>query len=261
MKGCSALRTRSKSTAERVAPFALIALLLLLWQLVCALGVLPAFLLPSPLSVGRAFVREFPELMQNAGTTLSEAFVGLLLGIAAAFVFGVVMDRSAFLRRAVYPVLLLTQTVPPVAVAPLLVLWMGYGSAPKIALVFLTCFFPVTIGLLRGFATADPDAIRLLSSMGASRLQIFRHIKLPSALPNFFAGLRVSVTYALVGAVIAEWLGGNGGLGVYMTRVRRSYAFDRMFAVILLISVLSLLLMRLTMYLEKKVMPWATIDE
>ena len=245
--------TRKKQTlAARLQPYALVALLLLVWQLACASGALPAYLLPSPLNVGRAFVREFPMLMRHAGVSLGEAFTGLGLGIAAAFLFGLIMDRSAFLRRAVYPVLLLTQTIPPVAIAPLLVLWMGYGVAPKIMLVFLTCFFPVTIGLLRGFAVADPDAVRLLSAMGASPLQLLRHVKLPGALPHFFAGLRVSVTYAIVGAVIAEWLGGEAGLGVYMTRVRKSYEFDKMYAVIILIIIISLVLLSIVKIIERR---------
>jgi ABC-type nitrate/sulfonate/bicarbonate transport system permease component len=158
----------------------------------------------------------------------------------------------------VNPALLLTQTVPTIALAPLLVLWMGYGVAPKIALVFLTCFFPLTVSMAAGFAGADPDALKLLASMGAGRLQIYRYIKLPEAIPAFFSGLRISASYAVVGAVVAEWLGGNAGLGVYMTRVRRAYSFDKMFAAILLVAVLSLALIKLVSILEKISTPWKT---
>ena len=240
---------------------ALIAALVLLWQLVCSLGLVPKFMLPSPVDVLRAFVAEFPALMGHAAISLSEAFEGLGLGIAAAFVFAVLMDRSRFLYDAVYPILTLTQTIPTIAIAPLLVLWMGYGLAPKITLVFLVCFFPVTVGLLDGFRSTDSDAIRLLKSMGASGLQVFTHIKLPYALPGFFTGLKTSATYSIVGAVIAEWLGGDVGLGVYMTRVRKSYAFDKMFAVIFLVSILSLGVMQLITLLEKKAMPWKLTKE
>ncbi|MDR3161271.1 MAG: ABC transporter permease subunit [Spirochaetaceae bacterium] len=176
--------------------------------------------------------------------------------MAAALLLATLMDASRFLKRAVSPVLLLTQTIPVIALAPLLVLWMGYGAAPKVTLVFLTCFFPLTIGLLGGFAQADSDAVRLLQSMGANRLRIYRYIKLPGALGEFFSGLRIAGAYSVIGAVIAEWLGGEAGLGVYMTRVRKSYSFDRMFAVILLVAVLSLALMKLVGILEGALMPW-----
>lgn len=247
---------RLQSITIRLSAWILPAALLAAWQLVSALGLVPSFMLPSPMRVASAFFSEFGALMRHTATSLSEAFCGLLYGIAAAFLLASLMDANSFVKRSVYPVLLLTQTVPPIAVAPLLVLWMGYGMAPKITLVFLVCFFPVTIALLGGFESADADAVRLLKSMGANRLQIFRHIKLPGALPEFFSGLRISVSYAIVGAVIAEWLGGEGGLGVYMTRVRKSYAFDKMFAVIIWVSALTLLLMKLTELLARQAMPW-----
>jgi len=195
-------------------------------------------------------------LMRHSATSLTEAFAGLSLGVITAFVLAALMDRSDFLYRAFYPVLLITQTVPAIALAPLLVLWMGYGIAPKIALVFLVCFFPVTVGLLDGFRAADPDAIILLRSMGANEWHLFRHLKLPGAIPRFFSGLKVAVSYSIIGSVIAGWLGGSSGLGVYMTRVRRSYEFDRMFAVIFLVSALSIALMRLTALLEFRCTPW-----
>ena len=141
-------------------------------------------------------------------------------------------------------------------IAPLLVLWMGYDMAPKIALVVIVCFFPMAVGLLDGFRSADQDTVNLLRSMGASKGQIFRMVKLPSSLGRFFSSLRVSVSYSIVGAVIAEWLGGNSGLGVYMTRVRKSYAFDKMFAVIVLISLISLLLMWLVSMIQRLCMPY-----
>ena len=152
----------------------------------------------------------------------------------------------------IYPVLVITQTIPTVAIAPLLVLWMGYGILPKIMLILLTSFFPITIGLLDGFRSVDKDMLNLLKTMGASSFQNFIHLKLPSSLGYFFAGLRISVSYSIIGAVVAEWLGGYDGLGVYMTRVRKSYSFDKMFAVIFLISGISLLLM----YFVKKIQRW-----
>lgn len=239
---------------------AAVALLLTLWQVVCSLGLIPAFLLPSPLAVANAFITEFPLLWENACITLQEAFLGLILGVAAGFLAAVLMDAYDVLYRAFYPILVLTQTVPTVAVAPLLVLWFGYGMTPKIILIVLSTFFPIAVGLLDGFRSVDRDAVGLLRSMGAGKWQIFRHIKFPSALPQFFSGLRIAAAYGVVGAVISEWLGGFGGLGVYMTRVKKAYAFDRMFAVIFLISGISLALMTLVEYTETKCMPYRHPD-
>ena len=232
------------------------AVLLLLWQITAMTGLLPAYMLPSPVRVVRAFIADFPLLMRHLSRTLIEALWGLLLSVAVSLALAVLLDANRFLKRSVTPLLLLTQTMPAIALAPLLILWMGYGMAPKIALIFLTCFFPLTIGLLGGFDQADGDAIRLLKSMGATRRQIYRYIKIPPSMGVFFSGLKIASSYAIIGAVISEWLGGDAGLGVYMVRVRRSYSFDKMFAVILLTSVLSLLLMKLVTELEKAAMPY-----
>jgi ABC-type nitrate/sulfonate/bicarbonate transport system permease component len=237
-------------------PLVPLAVLLLLWQFLSMSGFIPGYMLPGPARVTTAFIADFSLLMRHLWRTLLEAMAGLALAIAASFALALVMDANRFLKQSVTPLLLLTQTMPVIAIAPLLILWMGYGAAPKIALVFLTCFFPMTIGLLGAFAQADTDAIRLLRSMGASLRQIYQYIKLPQSLPAFFSGLKISSSYSIIGAVIAEWLGGDIGLGVYMIRVRRSYSFDKMFAVILLTSVLSLVLIKLVSIIERAVMPW-----
>ena len=166
------------------------------------------------------------------------------------------MDECNFLYKAIYPIMVITQTIPTIAIAPLLVLWMGFGMEPKITLIVLTTFFPIAVGLLDGYKSVDKDEINLLRSMGANKLKIFKYVKLPNALSHFFSGLKISASYAIVGAVISEWLGGFEGLGVYMTRVKKAYAFDKMFAVIIVIIVISLLLMKLVNLLRKMVMPW-----
>jgi len=171
------------------------------------------------------------------------------------------MDAFEVLYRAFYPIVIITQTILTVAIAPLLVLGFGYEMTPKIILIVIATFFPVTVGLLDGFRAVDRDAVGLLRSMGATRVQIFRHLKAPSALPQFFSGLRIAAAYSVVGAVISEWLGGFGGLGVYMTRVKKAFAFDKMFAVIFLISAISLLLMALVNFAEKKCMPYRDLDK
>ena len=166
------------------------------------------------------------------------------------------MDACRPLYNALYPVIVVTQTIPSIAIAPLLTLWLGYGITPKIVLVVITTFFPIAVGLLDGFKAADPDALKLLKSMGAGPVKRFIHIKLPHSLGYFFSGLKISVAYSIVGAVISEWLGGSSGLGVFMTRVRKSFAYDRMFSVIIFISGISLLLMLAVIIIKWLVMPW-----
>lgn len=238
-----------------------VTVLLVGWQTVCSLGVIPSYMLPSPIEVIKAFVSDFPLLLENSFITLQEAFIGLILGVCVGFCVAVLMDTFETLYKAFYPLLIITQTIPSVAIAPLLVLWFGYEMMPKIVLIVISTFFPLTVGLLDGFRNADKDATALLRSMGASRTQIFRYLKFPSALPQFFSGLRIAAAYSVVGAVISEWLGGFGGLGVYMTRVKKAFAFDKMFAVILLISAISLSLMALVGFAEKKCMPYRNTDK
>lgn len=245
-----------QSITNKLAPVIAIAVIILIWFLCNNFELVPAYMLPSPLDVAKAFINNFSIMLKQAAVTLQEAIYGLGIGIVLAFIVAALMDRFSFLRKAIYPILVITQTIPTIAIAPLLVLWMGFGMAPKITLVVITTFFPISIGLLNGFENADRDEINMMRSMGANRLQIFKHIKLPSAADSFFSGLKISASYAIVGAVISEWLGGFEGLGVYMTRVKKAYAFDKMFAVIVFISAISLLLIAIVSLIQHIAMPW-----
>ena len=252
---------RFQNIKNKLSPVIALAALIVVWAAVCGFGAVPSYMLPSPGAVCRAFVTELPVMMRQALVTLTEAFAGLGIGIILAFIFATLMDRFSFLYKALYPLLVITQTIPTIAIAPLLVLWMGYEMQPKIALVVLTTFFPITVALLDGYKSVDPDAVSLLRSMGAGDVKIFRYLKLPASMQQFFSGLKISASYAIVGAVIAEWLGGFHGLGVYMTKVKKAYAFDKMFAVIILIVIVSLLLMALVDILKRLSMPWLLVQE
>lgn len=255
------MKRKLQNITSKLWSFSAVAVILLLWQLISTLGIIDSFMLPSPVKVVKAFIAEFPALMKHSAITLTEAFMGLSFGIFLGFIMAVLMDHFRMLYKAFYPLIVLTQTIPTVAIAPLLVLWFGYEMTPKVILIVITTFFPLTVGLLCGFQSADPDAINLLRAMGAGKWQIFRYIKLPGAMPQFFSGLRISASYAVVGAVISEWLGGFGGLGVYMTRVKKAFSFDKMFAVIFLISIISLLLMKGVDLLQRISMPWTQLEK
>lgn len=252
---------RLQSITSKLPALVALCLIVLLWELLCRSGIVPAYMLPLPGEVGKALVTDFPTILKHAGVTLQEAFYGLCIGVILAFVMATLMDRFEILDRALRPILIITQTIPTIAIAPLLVLWMGFYMAPKITLVVITTFFPITVGLLDGYKSVDKDSIDLLRAMGAKRSQIFFHVKVPGALPQFFSGLKISASYAVVGAVISEWLGGFEGLGVYMTRVSKAYAYDKMFAVIIFIVVISLLLMGMVNILKVISLPWLTVVE
>lgn len=217
---------------------------------------MPSFMMPSPSKVWKAFLADRAILWEHAKTTLTEAGIGLAIGIALSFVISTIMDFCRPAYNAFYPILIVTQTIPTVAIAPLLTLWMGFEMQPKIVLIVLTTFFPITVALLDGYKSADPDSIRLLKTMGAGAIKCFIHIKLPYSLGYFFSGLKISVAYAIVAAVISEWLGGTKGLGVFMTRCRKSFAYDRLFSVIIYISVISLILMLIVLLVKWLLMPW-----
>ncbi len=248
--------SRRDKVGTLLVPSLTFLLLIGLWLLVTEGGLIDPYLLPSPRAVLKAFYADRAQLWFHSRISLREALLGLLLGTGLAWCFSILMDSIDVLRKAMYPLLVISQTIPTIAIAPLLVIWMGFGLAPKVALVILTCFFPITMSLLGAFAAVDQDEINMLRTMGAGKFLIFRHIKFLSSLEAFFNGLKIAASYAVVTAVVAEWLGGFEGLGVYMTRVRQAYAFDKMFAVILLISILSLLLVGLVNMLAWFSLPW-----
>lgn len=250
---------RLRNTDNYYAP-AFLILLILIWQVVVQTGLVPAYMLPSPLQVLKALWKDRALILDHSGVTLVEAAIGLSFGVLLGFVFALIMDRFSRFYKALYPIIIFSQTIPTVAIAPLLVLWFGYEMTPKVILIVIVTFFPITMGLLEGFKSADKDQINLLRSMGASDMQIFKFIKLPGSLPHFFSGLKISAAYSVVGAVIAEWLGGFKGLGVYMIRVKKSFSFDKMFAIIIVISLLSLLLMKAINLLQHKMTPWEGVD-
>ena len=240
---------------------AAIIILLAVWQIVCSAGIVPEFMLPSPVSVAKAMVGDAGLLVHHSRVTLVEAVCGLAIGVAAGLLIAVLMDMFDLLYRANYPILVITQTIPTIAIAPLMVLWFGYEMTPKVILVALATFFPIAVGMLDGFRSVDEDQLNLLRSMGAGKIKLFRYVKFPSALPHFFSGLKIAASYSIVTAVVSEWLGGFQGLGIYMTKVKKAYAFDKLFAVIIVISVVSLLLIFAVRVIEWKSMPYMHLDE
>lgn len=255
------MKTNSEHRLESYVSLLTILGLLVVWQLAGEFGLLPKFILPTPLAIAQAFVKNAGQLVFHAQVTLWEAMVGLTYGVVIACLLALVMDTFPLFNRAVYPLLVITQTVPTIAIAPILVLWLGYGMAPKVVLIVLTTTFPIVVAILDGFRHADEDTIQLLRLMSASKWQILWHVKIPTSLSYFYAGLRVSVSYAFIAAVVSEWLGGFEGLGVYMIRSKKLFQYDTMFAIIIFTSLISLGSMQLVKWSEKHVMKWKYIGE
>lgn len=181
------MKRKFQSITSRLWSAAALVVIIVIWQVAASAGLVPGYMLPSPVEVVQALISDFPLLMEHAKVTLAEAFLGLFCGVVLGFVMAVIMDRFDRLYQALYPLIVVTQTIPTVAIAPLLVLWFGYEMLPKVILIVIVTFFPVTVGLLNGFRSADRDMINLLRSMGAGRVQIFRYIKLGSHGPVFQA--------------------------------------------------------------------------
>ncbi|MDO8685860.1 MAG: ABC transporter permease [Clostridiales bacterium] len=242
-------------------PLAFFILSIVLWQLVIASKLIPGYILPSPWGVVKALSSSFPLIADHTVVTLIEALSGLGVAILLSIVFAILMDISPLLKKGMYPLIVISQTVPVISLAPLIALWFGFGILPKALVVALVCFFPMVVNLVEGFDSVDADMRNLFRSMGARRMQIFRFLKMPAALPGFFAGLRISATYSIMGAVIAEWLGGEGGLGVYLVRVKHSYDLERVFAAILVIIVLSMAIFGVVVILQKVLLPWMRVNK
>ena len=230
--------------------------LLAVWQVMGWLKLLPKFILPTPLEICQAFVRDTELLVIHSWATLKVALLGLLLGVIIACLLAVLMDSLSWLNDLIYPMMVVVQTIPTIALAPILVLWLGYGILPKIVLIILTTTFPIIVSILDGFRHCDRDTLTLFELMRANRWQILWHFKIPASLPYFYAGLRVSVSYAFITTVVSEWLGGFEGLGVYMIQSKKLFQYDTMFAIIVLVSVISLLGMKLVAISEKFVIKW-----
>lgn len=231
-------------------------MVLVVWEFIVRFLHIEKYLLPAPSGILGALRNTAPLLWEHSRHTVAEALLGFALAVGGGLLLAVLMGLIPRLKRMLYPLVVVSQTVPIIALAPLLIIWFGYGMLPKVVVVALVCFFPITVSLVEGLGTIESDMIRLLLVMGASRWQIFWKAQFPGALPAFFAGMKIAATYSIMGAVIGEWLGASAGLGIYMTRSMHSFLTEQVFAAIVVISVLSILLFGLTEAVGRLVMPW-----
>lgn len=230
-----------------------ILLLFLLWEAVCRLFAVPAFILPPPSDVFAALWEQRALLLgKHLWPTLYEVVIGLVASTLFGVTVALAMTMNRTVEKVLYPYVVISQTIPLIALSPIFILWFGYDLSGKIAITILYTFFPVVVSTFDGLRSAEPEMIDLLKTMGASRWQIFKKVQIPSALPSFFSGFKVVATYSVGGAVIGEWLGGNEGLGYFGRRASGNFQAEELFASILLLSLMGILLFSLAAWLEKR---------
>lgn len=252
--------TVRRALREYLPPLVLLAALIGLWEAWVAVADTPAYRLPAPSAIWRAFVEGRDVLPTHVATTVVEALAGLFVGAVAGVGVAIAVHAIALVRRVLYPLLVGSQTVPMVVLAPLLVLWFGFGYTPKVVVVALIVFFPVAISTAAGLETADHDLADLVRSMGGTRTDVFRHVLAPAAVPAFFSGLRIAAAYAVAGAVVGEWVGAEHGLGIYITRSQASFRVDQVFVAVALVALLSLVLFGLVHLGARLASPWRYVD-
>jgi ABC-type nitrate/sulfonate/bicarbonate transport system permease component len=237
-------------------PAALILAVLVLWQFATRIWEIDAWLLPAPTDIVRAAVDARALLAPHTWQTAQETLWGFLLALGVGMALGFAIDRWTLARNALYPLLITSQTIPIVAIAPLLVIWFGYGIWPKILVVGLICFFPIAVSTADGLRAADPEMIALLRTMGARPRDLLTKVRFPGALPIIFSGVRIAITYSVVGAILGEWVGASRGLGVFMLRATNSFRTDWVFASIAITSLISIALFGLVGLAERLALPW-----
>jgi NitT/TauT family transport system permease protein len=231
-------------------------LFFLAWELTVRALAVPDYLLPPPSMVAVEFVGRWPRVLDAARVTGSEILAGYLLAIAVSLPLALLIAGSRLVERTVYPLIVFLQIVPKIAIAPLFIVWFGFGFAPKLLLVFLLCFFPIVVGAVAGFKALDPDVMDLGRSTGASPWRLFLAIRLPQALPELFTGLKVGAALAATAAVVAEFVASNRGLGYLLLEYNGNLETAMVFAVVILLSAMGLALYGSVELLERLAIPW-----
>ncbi|GLX71205.1 ABC transporter permease [Paenibacillus glycanilyticus] len=251
---------KGRRSLHAIWPSALLVLILLAaWQLSVDSGLVPEWQLPSPITIVKEMAEVWPRLMDNASATVSLALIGFAGGALAGFALAAILHLIPIVRKAVYPLLVVTQNVPVIAIGPILTIWLGYGVLPKLILVWIVCFFPVSVAMLNGFKDTDPTLRNYMQMIGAGKWQLFMRLELPNAVTHLFSGLKIAASYAVLSAVVAEWLGADKGLGHYMILSSKGYEPARVFASVVLIVLLSLALYGLVALVEKLVIRWRPV--
>jgi putative hydroxymethylpyrimidine transport system permease protein len=237
-------------------PVALLALIVALWEVVVRAAHVPDYIFPAPSAVAGSLHDDAGLLADATVVTLREILLGFLLAVAVALALAAALHFSTVLQRTLLPLLVVSQTVPAILLAPILAILLGYGIAPKLVVVAIVCFFPIVVNAVDGLRSTDAELVRMMRTLDASRWSIFRRVEVPGALPLTFSGARVAATYAAVGAVFGEWAGSSEGLGFVMLQAEPSLMTARIFAAVLVLSAIALGLYALVSLTERLLVPW-----
>jgi ABC-type nitrate/sulfonate/bicarbonate transport system permease component len=239
-------------------PYAALTLvgIVVAWQIASYLFTIPAYLLPSPAAILADMINRWPILLANAWITIFEIVFGFFISVLVGIPLAICVTYSRPLDRAIYPLIVGSQTIPKVAIAPLLLAWFGFGLTPKITIVALVAFFPIVVSSVVGLRSATPQMLHLARSMGASPIQIFWRFRLPNALPSVFAGMKMASVLAVIGAVVAEFVGADSGLGYLIMVAGADFKIDRQFSAIFVLSLIGMSLFWLAGWVERLLLPW-----
>ncbi|MDQ3657568.1 MAG: ABC transporter permease [Chloroflexota bacterium] len=248
--------SRDSSFQRWLWPALLLVGLLLVWEAAVRLNDTPRWMLPPPSAIIESFCNDWSMLLAHTQVTLVEVLLGFSLALAAGIACGIAIDSSAILRRAIYPLIIASQTIPMVALAPLMLIWFGYGLLPKILITALIGFFPIAVNTVDGLRSGDREMLALLRSLGASDGQRFRMVRVPAAMPLIFSGARIAITFCVIGAVFAELVGASQGLGYLMERSAAQFQTSRVFACIVILALMGIGLFSLIALIERLALPW-----
>lgn len=237
-------------------PIISLIVLIAIWETSTRLFQIESWILPAPSVIVLEAIMNWDNYQEHIGSTILLTILGLVIGVSIGIIIAVILHLVPLVKQMVYPLLLLSQNIPIIVLAPLLVIWFGYGTLPKIIIITLVCFFPITIAALDGFRQTNRELVHYMKMAGATKRQMFLKLELPHALPAIFSGLKIAATYSVMGAVISEWLGASKGIGVYMTLASSSFRTDRVFVAIILIIILCFTFFGLILLAERLVLRW-----
>lgn len=237
-------------------PLAAVILFLAVWQIAVPLFHIEKWILPSPADITKEAVAQAASLTEHTWATVKLTLLGFMIGTIVGLLTAMLLHLVPFLKAALYPLLILSQNIPTIALAPLLMIWFGFGLLPKIIVITLVCFFPVAVSTMDGLTQTDRTMMNYMRMAGAGKIQIFRKLEIPHALPSVFSGVKIAATYSVMGAVIAEWIGTDRGIGYYMMLQKSAYRTDRVFVAMAIIVILSLILFAIIALLEKLIIRW-----
>jgi ABC-type nitrate/sulfonate/bicarbonate transport system permease component len=241
--------------------FFLIGIAITIWELFLVVTGMPKYILPPLHKIFAIAIEKAPDVfLPAAAVTAQEIVLGFIVGISMGFLFGVAIFHVNFLRRGLLPLVVASQAVPVIAIAPILIIWFGFGLAPKVIVAALICFFPVTINTMAGFASVERDALNLMHSLDATPWQIFSKVRFPAALPNIFAGMKNAAAISAIGAIVGEWVGSDKGLGPVMIAANSAFLTEDIFAAILYLAAMAITLFLLTLLAERLVIRWYFIS-